>query len=134
MGVFRSINYINNLKFKPIYPWLFCFFIVPNLGKTRLEKRIHILKKIEKLVSTKLLPSSNTNRGGNKLRTISLFKSQFKTEHFCKIVILFCHRSAFSIFICGVAPLYLETGRLKNTKKGRECVFIVMILYLKSIP
>ena len=61
---------------------------------------------------------------GNKLRTYCKFKSEFKTEKYCQIIMPLKHRSAFAKFRCGVAPLKIETGRYENIPiVDRKCHF-----------
>jgi len=65
-----------------------------------------------------------SNRGRNKLRTYSLFKTQFETEAYCQLILPLRHRSAFAKFRCGVAPLRIETGRYENLSlDDRKCPF-----------
>lgn len=65
-----------------------------------------------------------SGRGRNKLRTYCLFKSEYKTEEYCKIILPLRHRAAFAKFRCGVAPLRLETGRYENLSlENRICPF-----------
>ena len=46
------------------------------------------------------------------------------TNHYCKIIMPKCHRSAFAKFRCGVAPLRLETGRYEGLPVNeRMCPF-----------
>ena len=67
---------------------------------------------------------SNSARGLNKLRTYKLFKKEFTTEAYVKIVLPYKHRSAFAKFRCGVAPLRLETGRYERLDiQLRVCPF-----------
>lgn len=64
--------------------------------------------------------------GGNKLRTYKTFKNEFKTEHYVKIILPSKHRSAFSKFRAGVAPLRIETGRFERLpEQQRLCPFCV---------
>ncbi len=66
------------------------------------------------------------DRGLNKLRTYRIFKSEFKTEDYCKMILPLSHRSAFAKFRCGVAPLRIETGRYENLDvRDRLCPFCV---------
>ena len=62
--------------------------------------------------------NGTSNRGGNKLRTYKLFKQSFETEHYCNMIIPRNHRSAFSKFRCGVAPIRLETGRYERLSEA----------------
>ena len=52
--------------------------------------------------------------GKNKLRTYSLFKSEYATEQYLSYFIPRLHRSAYAKFCCGVAPIHLETGRYER--------------------
>ena len=68
--------------------------------------------------NAKWLQSLNSDRGvsgkgGNKLRKHCLFKTQFETEHYCKIIMSGPHRSAFAKFRLGVAPLRIERADMK---------------------
>ena len=73
--------------------------------------------------------SSDLNRvtavngnGRNKLRTYRTFKDVYTVENYCKLNLPYPHRSAFSKFRCGVAPIRLETGRYENlTEPQRIC-------------
>lgn len=58
--------------------------------------------------------SGASGRGGNKLRTYKLFKAVYRVEPYCQLFLPVKHRSAFSKFRCGVAPLRLETGRFEG--------------------
>ena len=68
--------------------------------------------------------NSRSGNAGNKLRTYKLFKRTYQTEHYCKIIMPKCHRSAFAKFCCGVAPLRPETGRYEGLPVNeRICPF-----------
>ena len=61
---------------------------------------------------------------GNKLRTYRTFKNHHKTGHYLTHLIPRRHRSAFSKFRCGVAPLRLDMGRYENLQvHERICLF-----------
>ena len=63
-------------------------------------------------------------RGRNKLRTYRLFKQNYDTEQYCRIIMPPSHRSAFCKFRCGVAPIRIETGRYENlVEEERKCPF-----------
>ena len=69
-------------------------------------------------------PVGPSGRGSNKLRTYALFKSGFKTESYCKMIMPLRHRAAFAKFRCGVTPLRTETGRFENKPlEERKCSF-----------
>ena len=53
-------------------------------------------------------------KGGNKLRTYSLFKTTYHVEPYCQMFLPRKHRSELSKFRSGVAPLRLETGRYEG--------------------
>ena len=53
-------------------------------------------------------------KGGNKLRTYSLFKTTYHVEPYCQMFLPRKHRSALSKFRSGGAPLRLETGRYEG--------------------
>ena len=72
--------------------------------------------------------SGRTRNGRNKLRTYRLFKSEYKTEAYCKLLLPLSHRSAFAKFRCGVAPIRIETGRYENIDlEHRLCHFCNVI-------
>ena len=78
-----------------------------------------VLEKLEQKYHTEWLntiqnTTGNRGRGGNKLRTYRLFKSNFQVEPYCELFLPFKHRSALAKFRCGVAPLRLETGRYEG--------------------
>ena len=60
-------------------------------------------------------PDSVHGRGGNKLRTYSLLKSEYEAEEYvCNGSIKFPDRRAMAQLRCGSAPIGIETGRYKN--------------------
>ena len=68
--------------------------------------------------------NGKNGKGGNKLRFYNLFKQSYETESYCKMILPLNHRSAFSKFRCGVAPIRLETGRYEGLKvEERLCPF-----------
>ena len=79
--------------------------------------------------TAKWLQSLNSDRGvsgkgGNKLKKYCLFKTQFETEHYCKIIMSRAHRSAFAKFRLRVVPLRIETGRYEGLiETERICPF-----------
>ena len=64
--------------------------------------------------------SSASGSGRNKLRTYTLYKSEYNTEHYCKMILPLKHRYALAKFRCGVAPLRLETGRYENIPESER--------------
>ena len=50
-------------------------------------------------------------QGGNKLRTYSQFKQEYRTEQYVTVITRKCYRSAYAKFRCGVAPIKIETCR-----------------------
>ena len=69
-------------------------------------------------------PSGIRGRGGNKLRSYTLFKSEFLTEHYCTLILPKSHRGALAKFRFGVAPIRLETGRYEGLPiEDRICPF-----------
>ena len=107
---------------------LFTYFDINNsVNRNKFIDIIH-----EKLMSVYIAEwESNVNQitgvrgiGRNKLRTYRLFKTEFKTEQYCKFMLPMNHRSAFAKFRCGVAPLKLETGRYEGiSETDRLCPF-----------
>ncbi|XP_052808975.1 uncharacterized protein LOC128237452 [Mya arenaria] len=66
----------------------------------------------------------SSGHGQNKLRLYRTFKSEYVTEQYCKIILPLAHRSAFSKFRLGVAPIHIETGRYEGLNVGsRICPF-----------
>ena len=49
-----------------------------------------------------------------KLRTYKMFKSNYDTECYVKLVLNRGHRAALAQFRCGILPLSIETGRFQN--------------------
>ena len=65
-----------------------------------------------------------SGRGRNKLRLYKTFKTDFLTEQYCKMILPLSHRSAFSKFRLGVAPIRIETGRYEGLGiENRTCPF-----------
>ena len=86
------------------------------------DKMMH--KFTEDWSSTLNTETSRRGNGGNKLRTYKLFKSEFKVEVYCKMLLPLKHRSAFAKFRCGVAPIRIETGRYEGLSiEERICPF-----------
>ena len=53
-----------------------------------------------------------------------LFKSDFETTYYCKMIMPLRHRAASAKFRCGVAPLRIETGSFENKSlEERKCSF-----------
>ena len=82
-----------------------------------------LIVKAESVLQSKYLLDGNqtitsdvgsSRKGGNKLRTYSLFKSSFCVEKYCTLIMPTSHRAAFSKFRCGVAPIRIETGRYEG--------------------
>ena len=68
--------------------------------------------------------SARHGEGGNKLWSYRLFKREYKTENYLTCLLPGRHRSTYSKFRCGVAPLRLETGRYENLQiDERLCHF-----------
>ena len=65
-----------------------------------------------------------SGRGRSKLRLYRSFKSDYATEQYCKMILPPAHRSAFSKFRLGVAPIRIETGRYEGLNvESRVCPF-----------
>ena len=65
-----------------------------------------------------------SGRGRNKLRLYKLFKSSYNVEEYCTLTLPLSHRSAFSKFRLGVAPIRIETGRYEGLiEENRTCPF-----------
>ena len=68
--------------------------------------------------------SSRSGIRRSQLRTYKLFKTDYVVEDYCKMFIPVSHRSAFSKFRCGVAPIRIETGRFEKLEVSqRLCPF-----------
>ena len=68
--------------------------------------------------------SSRSGIRRSQLRTYKLFKTDYVVEDYCKMFIPISHRSAFSKFRCGVAPIRIETGRFEKLEVSqRLCPF-----------
>lgn len=65
---------------------------------------------------------------GCKLRTYKLFKHTYNTEQYLLQKMPQRHRSAFSKFRCGVAPLKIETGRYERKNLDERVCFNCNIL------
>ena len=71
-----------------------------------------------------LCTTGTSRKGRNKLRIYKTFKHEFKTEEYCKLILLPSHRSALCKFRWGVAPIRIETGRFENLKLDEcKCLF-----------
>ena len=57
---------------------------------------------------------SISGRGRNKWRNYCKIKTEYIAEHYCKVVLAPKHRSSFSTFRCGVAPIRIETWRYEH--------------------
>ena len=53
-----------------------------------------------------------------KLRTYTIFKKDFHTEHYLKLNLAKWERSTLAQFRLGVLPLEIETGRFKSNKQS----------------
>ena len=72
--------------------------------------------------------ASISGRGRNKLRNSGKFKTEYIAEHYCKILLAPKHRSSFSKFTCGVAPIRIETGMYENlVENERLCQFVPLM-------
>ena len=69
---------------------------------------------------------SRVDRG--KLRTYRLFKTEYKVETYCKLLMPYSHRAAFAKFRCGVAPFRIETGGYENLDVGQrlDAIFVTL--------
>ena len=96
---------------------------MPRLFPSNLsDKMMH--KFTEDWSSTLNTDTSRRGNGGNKLRTNKLFKSEFKVEDYCKMLLSFKHRSSFAKLRCSVAPIRIETGRYEGLSvEERICPF-----------
>ena len=66
--------------------------------------------------------NARQGNGKNKLRLYRCFKNEYKTENYVKCLMPRCHRSSYSKFRCGVAPIRIETGRYERLAlENRRC-------------
>ena len=73
-------------------------------------------------------------RGGNKIRTYSLYKTNYQVEPYCELCLPLNHRSALSKFRCRVAPLRLETGRYEGLDiNQRICPIVAVPLKMRNM-
>ena len=69
-----------------------------------------------------------SGRGRNKLPVYKVMKTNFVTERYCEMMLPQRHRSAFSKFRCGVAPIRIETGRYEGLAENlRICPFCNLV-------
>ena len=67
---------------------------------------------------------SKGGKGRNKLRNYCKMKTSYFTEHYCKLILPPTHRSALNKFRCGVAPIWIETGKYESlAENDRLCPF-----------
>ena len=126
----RIFNWANRKSNNSCYNWFFTFknkFVSLQLHDSFdiysvVNQKQFIDAVYEKLMSLYIVEwKESVNRttgirgnGRNKLRTYSIFKTDYETENYCKLILPMKHRSAFAKFRCGVAPLKLETGRYEG--------------------
>ncbi len=67
----------------------------------------------------------------SKLRTYTLFKNDFKQEHYLQLNLKKSERSLFAQFRCGILPLRVETGRYVGERQKNGCVDSVTRTVLK---
>ena len=70
--------------------------------------------------------SGRSGVGRNKLRTYRLFKTEYETENYCRLLMAVSHRAAFAKFR-GVAPIRIETGDSKILILVFDCAIFVML-------
>ena len=69
-----------------------------------------------------------SGRVRNKLRVYKLIKTNFVTERYCEMMLPQSHRSAFTKFRCGVAPIRIETGWYERLAEDlRICSFCNLV-------
>ena len=124
--------------------WYFC--VQNMLRKLRLHNvsdisnpisKLHIVRTVQEKLMANFVndwllkvqsPVGPSRCGLNKLRTYCKFKTEFKVENYCTIILPRTHRAAFSKFRCGVAPIRLETGRYEGLPVDRRlCQFCGVI-------
>jgi hypothetical protein len=62
-----------------------------NIVTTKLQEKF-VLNWLESLKSV----TGPSGRGGNKLRTYRLLKTEYETQLYCTLIMSSCHRNAFS--------------------------------------
>ena len=122
----KNHNFLVKEKFKKAGLESFCN-IRENFSRNALISQVIEATKTEFVddwFNTVNSESGRSGNGRNKLRTYRLFKSEFKVETYCKLLMPYSHRSAFARFRCGVAPIRLETGRYEHLAvEQRLCHF-----------
>ena len=104
-----------------------------NVEDSSFISKCYVKTEIQGMVENKIMEkwrqdlardSARHGEGGNKLRSVRLFKREYKTENYLTCLLPGRHRSVYSKFRCGVAPLRLETGRYENLQiDERLCLF-----------
>ena len=75
-------------------------------------------------INNEIGPSSR----GRKKYVYKLIKTNFITECYCEMMLPQSHRSAFSKFRCGVAPIRIETGRYERLAEDLKiCPFCNLV-------
>ena len=87
-----------------------------------------VLKYIESILANKCeCPPFPSVNWWNKLKSYKRFKFEYDIENYCKVLVPFKDFSAFAKFMCGVAPIRLETGNYENIKRKKDAVLTVQL-------
>lgn len=104
-----------------------CYDINYQICKSKFVEEVKqsTMSKFKSIWNTALNRIEGVNgRGRNKLRTYRFFKQNYDVEEYCLTILPANHRSAFTKFRCGVAPIRIETGRYENISvDDRKCPF-----------
>lgn len=91
-----------------------------------------IKAKVNECLETRIIDKWNNEitrvdarrgNGRNKLRTYRLLKNRYAEETYVRIILPRHHRSAYSKFRMGVAPLRIQTGRYEQIEENRRVCF-----------
>ncbi len=119
--VFRIRQKFDSLGLSHFYNFTSCYASVFVTRKVQ-EKTFELFT--DNWMKSVTQVNSRHGTGGNKLRTYATFKTFYGTEPYTLYDLQRSHRSALSIFRCGVAPLKIETGRFTNTPLTERTCYV----------
>ena len=112
--------------FKNDYAYYLCLI----LNEFYINLTANIVAKSANSVLGLVMAKCNTICGvnwRNKLKSYKRFKFEYGVENYCKVLVPFKDSSAFAKFMCGVAPIRLETGHYENIKRKKDAVLTVQL-------
>ena len=68
--------------------------------------------------------NARQGNGKNKLRVYKTYNYDYKTEHSLQCLMSRCHKSAYSKFCCGVAPIRMKIGDMNTYLQKGDYVLI----------